>query len=349
MRRVLRGAITILLFFSNAAYAQNPRSLDVLTASRTGTYYRLVQDIGRLLTDKCGFTVNPIETNGSLYNLTHLKDRGIKLALVQSDVLHYVLARNDIYDMANWAKFYRYVLPLYPEDVHLVTKKRLNIKSLQDLARKNVAIGEQDSGTFVTSTLILKESQIQVKPLTINPDKALKRLLSDNLSNEDRVDAFFLVAGKPVPLLKESNDEFKNLTLVPITVKDKLADVYSSTKISTEDYLWLDFEVDTVSTVAVLMSYDYRDERCADIATIKKSVKDGLEELKAGRDYHDTWKTIDFSLTIPGWRQNECVENYADLPFSCSATKRCEFDTFCKDKHPRPVRNICIVASPRCR
>jgi uncharacterized protein len=128
----------------------------------------------------------PIETSGSYYNLTHLRDRGIKLAIVQSDVLQYVLGRPDNSEWAKWAAFYKYILPLYPEDVHLVARKSSNFKSLSDLAGKNVAIGDKDSGIFVTSTLILKESQVQAgKVLFLNPKDALKSLLSDNLSDDD--------------------------------------------------------------------------------------------------------------------------------------------------------------------
>ncbi len=148
-------------------------NLAILTGEKGSTYYQFGLDLQSIIEGKCKKPFEVKESAGSLENLTRLGSReAAQLAIVQSDVLDYVrFFEAEKRDFARWYDQFRYVFPLYDEEVHIVTLKELDIRELSDLEGKTIAVGAQDSGTKVTATFLLHSQNIQARPLLLAPTK----------------------------------------------------------------------------------------------------------------------------------------------------------------------------------
>jgi TRAP transporter TAXI family solute receptor len=152
--RTLFCAMLCLVLSCALAEAQEMRNMSILTGAKTGTYYRFGTDIADLLRKECGAEIAVKESQGSLANLQRLRhEANSQLAIVQQDSLDYLTkaAASDP-KLQEIARAIRLVFPLYSEEVHLVTTKATGIKRLKDIAGKRVAVGEAQSGTYLTSS-----------------------------------------------------------------------------------------------------------------------------------------------------------------------------------------------------
>ena len=135
-----------------------------------------------------------------------------QLGIVQSDVLAFVARVQSDPVLKRIAKKTKMVFPLYNEEIHLLGRKE--ITDFDDLTDRRVAIGREGSGTYLTSRLLFKVSDVAPKEMVlIDTDEALAALKAG------RIDAMFYVAGYPVKLLSEGVTEADGLALIPITNK----------------------------------------------------------------------------------------------------------------------------------
>ena len=89
-----------------------------------------------------------------LFNLRDLMGQpGVVLAVVPSDLLDFLAASAEDPELRRTKDALRVVFPLYEEEVHVLA--RPGIATFADLAGKRVAVGDPDSGTLVTATLLL--------------------------------------------------------------------------------------------------------------------------------------------------------------------------------------------------
>jgi uncharacterized protein len=252
----------------------------------------------------------------------------------------------------------RYVFPLYSEEVHLVTTKGSGITGLRDLAGKAVAVGNLESGTYLTASFILLLSKVVVKPVEIDQTEALQRLLLP-AGNPARVDALFYVAGTPVPLFADDPSLRRRLAAVPI-VEPAVLQKYSPAQFTSRDYGWVADKVDTVRVRSVLMSFDFRRDQCANVGMVANRIKKHLPELQGGLG-HPKWAEVDIAAPLPGWQAYDCVAQYIDAHVGPRGGRRCAFinapasvgatppstasdDPFCvsgKENNNPIVQNLC--------
>jgi hypothetical protein len=111
----------------------------------------------------------------------------------------------------------RVIAALYPEAVHIVARIGGGIRGLGDLKGKRVALGEAGSGTLAEARLVLHASALQECEV-----KAEYPRLADAtaLLENDKLDAFFLMAGAPVPAIVDAAS-MARVRLVPITGKPR--------------------------------------------------------------------------------------------------------------------------------
>ena len=204
--------------------------------------------------------------------------------------------------------------PLYNEEVHILASK--NIASFSDLADKRVAIGEKNSGTFITANTLLKIAGIQVVPLEIGGDEALKAL------KKKKIDAMFYVAGFPFPLFKEKVTINDNLHLLPLQNKQISAIYNTFSTIPANAYTWLERDTPTVAVKAVLITYDYKGANCTKIGKIAEIIESNLDWLKDNG--HPKWQEVDLGFKLNGWAQYECIRE------GFSKSKMSEFEALLK-------------------
>src|SRR5680860_1568757 len=143
----------LMAFYSGTTQAQEFVK-SIVTGSPAGTYSQIGSDLADL-SRECGTTLNLVESAGSMENLVAVKKRtNTQFAIVQGDVLEYVRAyATQDAELQRSLIGVRIMYPLYNEEVQVLANR--NISRLADLAGKKIAIGNIDSGTHLTATLIL--------------------------------------------------------------------------------------------------------------------------------------------------------------------------------------------------
>ena len=311
------GTIAAIAMVLSTAQAQEFKKT-ILTGGPTGTYIQFGNDIAGLMRN-CGQTLEVSESAGSLENFLGVRQRSnTQFGIVQSDVLEYLqtYSSNDP-AIARAIRGVRIAFPLYNEEVHILAKK--DISSLSGLAGKRVAVGVQDSGTFLTSSLILDLAGINVaERLTIGPDASMAQLQSGD------IDAFFYVAGAPTKLFANSQINGDQLHLLPIT-DPILQSVYTTAKIPAGTYDFQPAATDVVAVKAILMTFEYRPnennyhkQSCQAVADISNQIFTKFNDLKANG--HPKWSQVDLTDIPPGWDISACVNQglVVDYALTCN-------------------------------
>lgn len=301
MRKWLVGlgvGVAVCLAAGQAALAAD--SLGLITGGEKGTYYQFGLNLQTLVKPQ-GIDLTVYPSRGSVENIYAVFQRpGIQLGIVQADVLAFVSRIQTDPVLKRIANKTRLVFPLYNEEIHLLGRK--DIATFDDLADKRVAIGRDGSGTYLTSRLLFKTSEVVPKDMVlIDTDEALEELKAG------RIDAMFYVAGYPVRLFTEKVTAEDNLTLIPITNKS-IAEFYPSAEIPAGTYAWQTTPVPTVAVKAALISFDFRQKDCEVIGKFALAVSDGLEWLR--KNGHPKWKAVDLNFPLKGWEQYDCVVKY---------------------------------------
>ncbi len=321
--RALLTFFTGIVFLATPAIAQELRNMSILTGAKTGTYYRFGNDIAELMRSECGADIQVKESQGSLANLQRLRhEEHSQLAIVQQDTLDYIkkAAAGDT-KLQDIVGSIRYVFPLYSEEVHLVTTKGSGISHLRDIAGKRVAIGQGESGTYLTASFILLLSGIEITKVEIGQVEGLRRLLLP-ASDPNRIDALFYVAGAPVKLFTE--DPALRQRLAGVAIDDPaVLERYNSSQLTSDDYGWIDGKLDTVRVRSVLMTYDFKREQCQNVGMVANRIKANLKALKEGSG-HPKWAEVALDAPLPGWKLYSCVSKYVDLPVG-REDRRCVF------------------------
>jgi uncharacterized protein len=284
--------------------------LGVITGSEKGTYYQFGLNL-QALGKANGFNVAVHPSKGSVENIFAVYQRpGVPLGIVQSDVLAFVARVQTDQALKRIAKKIKLVYPLYNEEIHLLARKGV-VASFDDLADKRVAIGREGSGTYLTTRLLFKLSEVAPREMVnIDTDEALAALKAG------KIDAMFFVAGYPVRLLAEGVAAGDELGLMPIGNKD-IAEFYPRATIPANTYTWQAEPVETVAVKAVLVSFDFRKNDCDNIGKFAQLVSTNMDWLT--KNGHAKWKSVNLDAQLKGWEQYDCVRKYVAKPAAKAA------------------------------
>jgi TRAP transporter TAXI family solute receptor len=299
--------------FAGPAFAVDTFEKNIMTGGPKGTYIQIGRNIAAL-GEKCGLKLNVVESAGSLENFIGVRQRkNTQFGIVQSDVLEYLKTyeANDP-EIQQAVRGVRIMFPLYNEEVHLVARKE--IASADDLAGKKVVVGEKDSGTFLTASLILDILRVEkAERIAASPADGLEKLLAGE------VDAFFFVAGAPASLLATDRLDPEKFHLVKLD-DEALRQTYTPASIAAGTYPFVKEETPLVAVKAVLMTYDYDRKRnayhresCKAVADFSNLIITNLDELK--ETGHPKWKTVDLTALPPGWQVGICVKEGMALDY----------------------------------
>lgn len=300
------GKILVFIFlisfsFTASAHAKQtkPVSMGMMTGGLQGTYYQFGLNLKALMINN-GIDLSVHNSNGSVSNVYAVFQRPkTQMGIVQSDVLAFVAKVETSPVLKKIAQKIKLIFPLYNEEVHLVGHK--DISSFDELNGKNVAIGKEGSGTYLTAKLLFKVSGVQpAKMVTIGAGDALAQLKAGT------VDAMFYVAGYPVKLFSEQISDTENLQLIPIQ-NQAIVDFYPESKIPGSTYSWQTDTVDSVAVKSALVSYNFRNTHCRNVGRFGVLLKDNLQWLK--ENGHPKWNSVDLDYPLKGWEQYDCVRN----------------------------------------
>ena len=296
---IILSSVAILMLLAAASLCPAAEDMGIITGGDKGTYYQFGLDLQKLSKPAVNLTVHT--SKGSIENIFAVYQRpGVQMGIVQSDVLAFVARVQSDPVLSRIAKKTRMVFPLYNEEVHLLGKK--GIRDFDDLTGKRVAIGRDGSGTYLTSRLLFKLSEVvPAEMVPIDTGEALAELKAG------RIDAMFYVAGFPVKLLKEDVTEKDGLELIPITNKS-ITEFYPRAEIPANVYEWQRTPVNSVAVKAVLVSFDFRRKDCDNVGRFAQTISKQMSWLL--QNGHPKWKAVDLNYPLKGWEQYDCVRKY---------------------------------------
>ncbi len=281
------------------------------TVSTTGTFYPLGFACANIITFRNpGIDIMALSTKGSLNNIRLLKEREVKLAIVQSDIFFYAINKMKKFTDEDHSDL-RALLSLFPEVVQIVLPADAKINSIKDLKGKRVILGSKGSGNLSTALAVL--SCFDIDETNITPGYLSYDGAISSMENRE-FDAFFLVAGLPTKVYRELEKrmKLKILTLDTTEVKticDKY-NYFSSASIPAGTYEKYKQPVNTVALKALLIANtDLSDENAFNIV---KTIFDNISYLKK---MHPRAEDISFEFfkdAIPDGFLHKGSEKYYD-------------------------------------
>ena len=215
-RRALIPAVAATLALAAAARADEPHLayLRIATGAPTGTYFRIGGLIAGIVsappgTPPCtpaavcgvpGLVAVAQTAPGSVANAMAIDAGFVETGLVQADVAFWAFKGTMLFARQAPAVRLRALAALYRESVHLVVRADAPIRGVADLRGRRVSIDEVGSGTRVEAQLTLAAFGLAEGDLEISDSPAGA---SRDAMEAGRLDAFFLVAGWPVPAITE--------------------------------------------------------------------------------------------------------------------------------------------------
>jgi TRAP transporter TAXI family solute receptor len=225
-------------------------------------------------------------SQGSIENLHLLQTDSIQLAFIQYDVL---------YDFGQKApsikEKIKVFLPLYDEEIQIISLKRNNIKTVNDLIGKRVGVGGINSGTYFTAQSIKKMAIVDWTDSLLDFERSIPALLNN------QIDAFFFVGAAPSNVVTSLSPEIQNqLQLVSIKLSGD-NQCYVRRTIPKKTYPWQLDEVDTytIKTVIVLNVNNLDAAKFLMMDSLYADLKYNLHGIQLNKYSHPKWKSVEFS------------------------------------------------------
>ena len=217
LQPILSVTIVSLLFLvaiacANKAYGeQHNRFLRIGTGGTAGTYFPIGSIIATSISNsaKNGSLSSTAfkdliaiaqRSNGSVANISDLDANLLEAGFAQADIAYWAYEGIGPFADEQPVTSIKVLGTLYLENVHLVVRKNSNIGSVSDLKGQRVSLDEVGSGTLLDVIPILSAFNLTTDDLKI---AYLKTADSIDRMRNNKLDAFFVIAGHPVSAVSE--------------------------------------------------------------------------------------------------------------------------------------------------
>ena len=256
--------------------------LTFTTGGDAGTYYAFGGVIAQHVTANTDVSVTAVTSGGSKANVLLLDSGDAQLGFCQSDVMAYAYNGTSTFADDGAVTSFSTVANLYLEQVQIITCDP-EIKTVADLAGKNVSIGDAGSGVYFNAIDILG-----AYGLTEDDIKPQYKSFGDSADalKDGKIDAAFIVAGAPttavVDLATGKDVYLVSLDQEHIDALIAKCPYYIATTIPAGTYSTMTTDTTTVAVGAVVLAADnVADEAVyAFVSDIFENV-DGLSHAKA--------------------------------------------------------------------
>ena len=288
--------------------------LTFTTGGDAGTYYAFGGVIAQHVTANAGVNVTAVTSGGSKANVLLLDSGDAQLGFCQSDVMAYAYNGTSTFAEDGAVTSFSTVANLYLEQVQIVTCDP-SIKTVADLAGKNVSIGDAGSGVYFNAIDILG-----AYGLTEDDIKPQYKSFGDSADalKDGKIDAAFVVAGAPTTAIVDLATG-KDVYLVSLDQEhiDALiakCPYYIPTTIAAGTYSTMTTDTTTVAVGAVVLAADnVADEAVyAFVSDIFENV-DSLSHAKSAELSLDTATNITSVPYHPGAAKYFAEKGY-DVP-----------------------------------
>ena len=271
--------------------ASSGAKLRFVTGGESGTYYAFGSVIAQHATNNAGVDIVGLVGNGSQSNIFELEDGNAELAFCQSDVMAYAYNGTNLFESP--IDCFSTVAALYMEDVQIVTTDP-SIKTVADLAGKNVSVGAAGSGVYFNAVDILSayglgDLDADGKFTKINATYQSFGDSADSLK-DGKIDAAFIVAGAPTTAIMDlSTTKAAYLVSLDDAHIDELlaaSPYYTKHVIPAGTYNGQDEDVATFGIKCLLcVSENMDDDLVYEITSILYENRDRLKDLHPALSY----------------------------------------------------------------
>lgn len=253
--------------------------LQIGAGGTAGTYYPLAGALAEIWKKNIDNVSASAESTGaSVANINLLKDEKADVIFVQNDIAYYAFNGVELFEGKAYEDI-RGLACLYPETIQIISLKDNNIKTINDLKGKKVAVGAAGSGTEANARQILEMAGITYDDID---EQYLSFGEAANNLKDGNVDAAFITAGFPTAAVLDiaAQHEIQLVSLDDEIVQklEKEYPYYTSTVIPKDTYKGQDEDVHTVSVMAMLAVSSDMDEDLA--YNLVKSMYENLDRLK---------------------------------------------------------------------
>ena len=274
---IMTMLVVITLALTGCGGKKTP--LKMATGGTTGTYYAYSGTVSQVLSQKIDNLSFDVQSTGaSKANIYLVADKEADIAIVQNDVMYYAFNGTDLF-AGDKVTGFSAMAGVYAEVCQIVAKG--GITSVEDLRGKRVSVGDIGSGVEFNARQILEAYGITFADIVVNN---LSFGDSATAFKDDKIDAFFCVAGAPTTAIVElaTTNQIKLLEIGDAYVA-KLVEkypFYTKYDIPAGTYKG----VDTASqTVAVVASYIVKDDLNKDLVyDMTKALFENAEEIAIG-------------------------------------------------------------------
>lgn len=304
MKKMTLVALAAMMAATIPAAVVCADELKFTTGGDQGTYYGFGSVLAGQVSGATDTTVTAITSGGSQANIDALDFGDAELAFVQSDVMSYAYEGTNIFD-GYAVDTFSTVAALYMEQVQIVTCNP-EIKSVADLAGKNVSIGAPGSGVYFNAIDILGAYGLTEEDIV--PTYESFGDSADSLQ-DGKIDAAFITAGAPTTAVTSLGTS-KDIYLVPIDAEHMATLLetcpYYSENVIAADVYGLAEDVTTVAVGAVVIASDDVSED--DVYNFVSTVFENVEEITAA---HAKGAELDL----------EYATSVTDVPYHAGAAK----------------------------
>ena len=300
----LAGTLLAVLLLNGCASAQTAKRLRFGVAGEGGIYREFGERFAALENETDNGQVELKATAGSAANLRLLTGEYLQLAIAQGDLAQDAYDQTGIFADEEETRGFGAVAALYTEACQIMVRADADIQSVEDLQGKTVSIGAEESGSEQNALQILAAYGLNdklVDTVNLNYEDAAAQLKAG------KVDAIFITAGAPSPVLTELAGECGiRLLNVDGAAAQRLTSAYSAYSAVTlpaGTYPGQDTDVQTVGVKAVLLASD---------ELPAKQVQKLTELLFSGRE------GMEEQLGIPLDAEQDAVEGVG-IPFHAGA------------------------------
>ncbi|HDZ36509.1 MAG TPA: TAXI family TRAP transporter solute-binding subunit [Thermococcus sp.] len=273
---------------------QGGTEITVYTGGTSGVYFPLGSKYAEIL-NKNGVKAKAVTSGASVSNAKAIGDGTAQAAILQNDVAYYAYKGLYMFEGSKIENI-RGVAALYPETVQFIVRADSDIRTLEDLKGKKVAIGAAGSGTAVAAEQVLKAAGVWDSIEKVNQDFSEA---SQSLKL-GQVDVAVIVSGAPTPAVNQIAVQTPvRVVPIPDDILDKLRDqgyiFYVRQVLPKDTYNGMEEDTPTVAVKAMLaVSADVPEDT---VYQMTKILFDNLDEL---RQVHAKTQYISLETALDG-------------------------------------------------
>lgn len=295
MKKVLIICIAMILVCSLGLLGCGDKStLKMATGGTTGTYYAFSGTVSQVLSENIpNLSFDVQSTGASKANIYLVADGEADIAIVQNDVMYYANKGIDLFD-GEVVTGFSAMAGCYAEVCQIVSKS--SIASIADLKGKRVSVGDIGSGCEFNARQILEAYGITFNDIIVHN---LSFNDSATALKDDKIDAFFCVAGAPTTAIVElaTSNDIKLLEIDDIHAAKLIEKYpfYTKYDVPGGSYKGVDSNVQTVAVVATYIVSDDLDEDL--VYKMTKALFEHADDIAAG---HAKGNELDPEYSVSG-------------------------------------------------